>query len=45
MTDSRAPAPPRPGNWLIVGFAWLLVSLPLLWGIWQTVKKASVLFR
>jgi hypothetical protein len=25
--------------------AWALVSIPLLWGIWQTVKKATVLFR
>ena len=30
---------------LIVVLAWLPVLLPLLWGIWQTVKKASVLFR
>jgi hypothetical protein len=32
-------------SWIVVGLAWLLVSIPLLWGIWQTVKKASVLFR
>jgi hypothetical protein len=25
--------------------AWLLVSVPLLWGVWQTVKKATALFR
>jgi hypothetical protein len=30
---------------LAVVLAWLPVLLPLLWGIWQTVKKASVLFR
>ena len=28
-----------------VVFAWLPVMVPLLWGIWQTVKKAAVLFR
>lgn len=28
-----------------VVLAWLPVTLPLLWGIWQTVKKAAVLFR
>lgn len=34
------------GNgWAIVALAWLPVTLPLLWGIWQTVKKAAVLFR
>jgi hypothetical protein len=25
--------------------AWLLVSVPLIWGVWQTIKKASALFR
>jgi hypothetical protein len=30
---------------LSVILAWLPVMLPLLWGIWQTGKKASVLFR
>ena len=25
--------------------AWLLVSVPLLWGVWQTIKKAAALFR
>jgi hypothetical protein len=29
---------------LTVVLAWLPVLLPLLWGIWQTVKKAAVLF-
>jgi hypothetical protein len=32
-------------NWPVVVLAWLPVTLPLLWGIWQTVKKAAVLFR
>ncbi len=25
--------------------AWLFVSLPLLWGVLQTLKKAAALFR
>ena len=29
----------------VVVVAWLLVSVPLIWGVWQTIKKASVLFR
>ena len=33
------------GSWLLVGVAWLLVSVPLLWGIWTTLAKAVVLFR
>jgi hypothetical protein len=32
-------------EWVLVVLAWLPVTLPLLWGIWQTVKKAAVLFR
>lgn len=36
---------PSPSSWLLAILAWLLVSIPLLWGIWQTVKKAAVLFR
>jgi hypothetical protein len=24
---------------------WLLVGLPLTWGVWNTVEKALVLFR
>jgi hypothetical protein len=29
----------------VVLVAWLLVSVPLIWGVWQTIKKASALFR
>jgi hypothetical protein len=32
-------------SWGLVIAAWILVSVPLLWGVWQTVKKAAVLFR
>ena len=32
------------GNWLLVGLAWALVSIPLLWGIWTTLEKALVMF-
>ena len=38
---------PRPSgsSWLMVAAAWLLVGIPLLWGILNTVKKALALFR
>jgi len=29
----------------VIVVAWLLVSVPLIWGVWQTIKKASALFR
>jgi hypothetical protein len=45
MPNDRAPASSRGSNWAVVVLAWLPVTIPLLWGIWQTVKKAAVLFR
>ena len=44
MANAEEAAQARPGEWLLVVLAWLPVTIPLLWGIWQTVKKASVLF-
>ncbi len=35
----------QPPRLAVVLVAWLLVSVPLLWGVWQTIKKASALFR
>ena len=34
-----------PGQWGLVVVAWLLVGIPLLWGIWNTLQKAAALFR
>ena len=45
MGQQVAETETRPTNWAAVVLAWLPVTLPLLWGIWQTVKKAAVLFR
>ncbi len=42
MPENDSPAP---GTWGLVIVAWLLVSLPLLWGVWSTMKKAALLFR
>jgi hypothetical protein len=42
-----APAPderPSSASWLLVAIAWTLVGVPLLWGVWQTLEKARVLF-
>jgi hypothetical protein len=44
MTNTDPPER-SPGNSWTVVLAWLPVTIPLLWGIWQTVKKAAVLFR
>ena len=45
MTGGDPSFKPSPSSWVPVVLAWSLVSIPLLWGIWQTVKKAAVLFR
>ncbi|MGO8998140.1 MAG: hypothetical protein ACLQVI_32880 [Polyangiaceae bacterium] len=41
--DSASSAPP-PTPVVLVVLAWVVVSLPLLWGIFQTLKKAAALF-
>ena len=33
------------GQWGLVILAWALVGIPLLWGIWNTLVKASALFK
>jgi hypothetical protein len=45
VTENETSLELSSSNWLLVILAWALVSIPLLWGIWQTVKKAAVLFR
>lgn len=45
-TNQAGPdAPSRRSNWVHVAIAWVLVGLPLLWGIFNTIKKALLLFR
>ena len=44
MSDSNRPTTAR-SEILAVVLAWLPVTIPLLWGVWQTIKKAAVLFR
>ena len=41
--DERSPKPP--GHWPLVILAWILVGVPLLWGVYTTVGKAALLFR
>lgn len=38
-------ARPSGSSWVRVAIAWVLVGLPLLWGVFNTVKKALALFR
>jgi hypothetical protein len=45
MTTEPAEPPPSASSWVQVALGWLLVGVPLLWGIFITFKKAAVLFR
>jgi hypothetical protein len=38
-TTDETPTSP-----LLVGLAWLMVGIPLLYGLWQTIDRASALF-
>jgi hypothetical protein len=33
------------GSWAAVALAWILVGVPLLWGVWNTLVKAAALFK
>ena len=36
---------PAPGSWVRVAIAWLLVGIPLGWGVYRTLLTAVALFR
>ena len=36
---------PAAASWVLVALAWLLVGLPLVWGVATTIRKALPLFR
>ena len=42
-TTTQKPRPVR--HPLIVTLAWLAVSIPLLWGVVETLQKALALFQ
>jgi hypothetical protein len=44
MTDDGS-SEPKPGQWLLVILAWILVGVPLLWGVFTTLRKAALLFK
>lgn len=45
MTKETPPGAGRAGQWGLVALAWVLVGVPLLWGVWNTLLKAAGLFR
>jgi hypothetical protein len=45
MTNVGQSADERPRQWRLVALAWVLVGVPLVWGVWNTLLKAAALFR
>jgi hypothetical protein len=45
MPDESPDVHPTPGSWIAVAIAWVVVGVPLLWGIFITFQKAALLFR
>jgi hypothetical protein len=45
MAQQSGADHPSAGSWVLVVIAWILVGVPLLWGVYVTLKKASLLFR
>ena len=45
MPEIDPSSQPPAGQWALVVVAWLLVGIPLLWGVWNTLLKAAALFR
>jgi hypothetical protein len=42
--SSNTPASNAPASLAVLVIAWLLVGLPLLWGVIMTLRKALALF-
>ena len=42
---SATPPTARAGGWGMVLALWLLVTVPLAWGTWQTLRQAAALFH
>jgi hypothetical protein len=45
MVDEETGTGAGAGQWWLVGLAWALVGVPLLWGVWNTLVKATALFQ
>ena len=43
MAKQIPPEGGAAGQWGLVALAWVLVGVPLLWGVWNTLLKAAAL--
>ncbi len=44
-SSAQSPENPVPGSVGLLVFAWVFVSVPLAWGVVQTVIKSMALFH
>ncbi|GGP52986.1 MFS transporter small subunit [Streptomyces calvus] len=44
MTGENSQSPPSPGRRGLITFAWLWVGVPLGYGLYELVRKATQLF-
>ena len=44
MTTPGQPIERSSASWLLVALAWILVGIPLAWGIYRTLQTAVKLF-
>jgi hypothetical protein len=44
MAENPVGSGEWPGQWGVVILAWIIVGVPLLWGVWNTLLKAWALF-
>ncbi|CAL9284884.1 MFS transporter small subunit [Streptomyces pseudogriseolus] len=44
MTGESSPSQPEPSRRALIAFAWLWVGLPLAYGLYELVRKATQLF-
>jgi len=45
VTEPQDSTRPGASSTLALIAAWLAVGIPMLWGIWTTIRKAALLFR
>lgn len=44
MSAPLGPSKPSASSWLLVAVAWTLVGIPLVWGIYRTLRTAVKIF-
>ncbi|MBT3165773.1 hypothetical protein HTV80_22080 [Streptomyces sp. Vc74B-19] len=44
MTGDSSQSPPEPDRRALIAFSWLWVGLPLAYGLYELVRKATQLF-